>query len=144
MELLLNEAIQIAVNGHKNQKDKFGNPYILHPLRVMNMGRNWQEKILGILHDVIEDCTEYSMEMLVNKGLGKEICDALSLMSRISPDEKYDDYICRIANNPLATAVKLNDLKDNMDITRFSQPITERDMNRLNKYWKAYKKLSNL
>ena len=51
----LERAIEIASVAHKGQFDKAGNDYIGHPLRVMEMGKTENEKIVGVLHDVIED-----------------------------------------------------------------------------------------
>ena len=52
---MLGLAIKIAVNAHEGQTDKGGNPYILHPLRVMMSVESESEKIVAILHDVVED-----------------------------------------------------------------------------------------
>ena len=51
----LERAIEIATQAHKGQLDKAGNEYIGHPLRVMEAGKTTEEKILGVLHDVVED-----------------------------------------------------------------------------------------
>jgi len=40
----LERAIEIAVEAHKGQKDKAGNPYILHPLRLMFQMKTDNEK----------------------------------------------------------------------------------------------------
>ena len=61
-EELLNKAIKIANRAHKGQTDKFGTPYIGHIMRVMNYGKTYDEKIVGVLHDVIEDCPEITYE----------------------------------------------------------------------------------
>ena len=142
-EQLLELAIEMACSGHKNQSDKFGTPYIFHPLRVMQMGKTWDEKIVGILHDVIEDSPLYSIKDLETLGFPPHIVEALVALNRKDESEDYEVLIERIQKNPLATAVKINDLKDNMDLTRFKKPISERDCIRLNKYLKAYQKLTN-
>ena len=54
----LQRAISIAVEAHEGQIDKGGNPYILHPLRVMMSLRTVDEMIVGVLHDVVEDCSD--------------------------------------------------------------------------------------
>ena len=51
----LERAIEIATQAHKGQLDKAGNEYIGHPLRVMEAGKTTEEKILCVLHDVVED-----------------------------------------------------------------------------------------
>ena len=57
-------------------------------------------------------------------------------------NEPYDAFIQRVKTNPLAVAVKINDLTDNMDIRRI-QGITDRDVERLRKYLIAYQELIN-
>nr|WP_200931688.1 HD domain-containing protein [Paenibacillus sp. Leaf72] len=51
----MNKAIEIAAKAHEQQKDKAGHPYILHPLRVMLSLNTEEERIVGVLHDVLED-----------------------------------------------------------------------------------------
>ena len=135
----LERAIEIASESHKGQYDKAGNDYIGHPLRVMDMGRSEEEKIVGVLHDVVED-TDWTFEMLAAEGFSQDIIAALKCVTKISENENYDDFIERVKKNPLAAAVKINDLSDNMDIRRLPY-LSDKDVKRLKKYLKAYKKL---
>ncbi|WP_454976524.1 phosphohydrolase [Capnocytophaga bilenii] len=135
---MLEKAILIATIAHKGQIDKGGAPYIMHLIRVMNAGNTENEKICGILHDLIED-TEWTFEKLKEEGFDDEIIEALQCVTKL-PNENYEEFIARIITNPLAIKIKLNDLKDNMDITRLSF-ISEEDCERLNKYLKAYQLL---
>jgi (p)ppGpp synthase/HD superfamily hydrolase len=135
----LNRAIEIATEAHKGQFDKAGNEYIGHPLRVMEMGKTEDEKIVGVLHDVIED-TSWTFEAIEAEGFSKEIVDALRCVTKLSDNENYDDFIDRVKKNPLAVAVKINDLTDNMDIRRLPY-LSDKDVQRLKKYLKAYKRL---
>ena len=135
----LNRAIEIATEAHKGQFDKSGKDYIGHPLRVMEMGKNEEERIVGVLHDVVED-TPWTFEMLEAEGFSSEIIAALKCVTKISENENYDDFIERVKKNPLAVAVKINDLTDNMDIRRLPY-LSDKDVKRLKKYLKAYKKL---
>ena len=135
----LQRAIEIATEAHKGQFDKSGKDYIGHPLRVMEMGKTEEEKIVGVLHDVIED-TDWTFETLAEEGFSKEVIDALRCVTKLSENENYDDFIERIKKNPLAVAVKINDLSDNMDIRRLPY-LSDKDVKRLKKYLKAYKKL---
>lgn len=135
----LERAIEIATEAHKGQYDKAGNDYIGHPLRVMDMGRTEEEKIVGVLHDVVED-TEWTFAQLAAEGFSQEVIDALQCVTKLSENENYDDFIERVKKNPLATAVKINDLSDNMDIRRLPY-LSDKDVKRLKKYLKAYKKL---
>ena len=135
---MLVKAIQIAVSAHKEQVDKSGQPYILHLIRVMDAGETDQEKICGVLHDLVED-TDWTFEKLEKEGFSEEIISALKCVTK-QENEAYNVFISRIKENPLAIKVKLNDLRDNMDITRLVH-ITKKDRERLNKYLKAYQEL---
>ena len=135
----LQRAIEIATEAHQGQFDKAGNEYIGHPLRVMEMGASEEEKIVGVLHDVVED-TDWTFRMLEAEGFSQEVIAALKCVTKISENENYDDFIERVRKNPLATAVKINDLSDNMDIRRLPY-LSDKDVKRLKKYLKAYKKL---
>ena len=136
----LQRALEIATQAHQGQFDKAGRDYIGHPLRVMEMGKTENEKIVGILHDVIED-TDWTFEMLAEEGFSKEVIDALRCVTKTSENENYDDFIERVTKNPLAVAVKINDLTDNMDIRRLPY-LSDKDVKRLKKYLKAYKRLT--
>ena len=135
----LQRAIEIATEAHKGQFDKSGKDYIGHPLRVMDMGKTEEEKIVGALHDVVED-TQWTFEMLEAEGFSPTIIAALKCVTKVSENENYDDFIERVKKNPLAVAVKINDLSDNMDIRRLPY-LSDKDVKRLKKYLKAYKKL---
>mgnify|MGYP002517468293 FL=1 len=135
----LQRAIEIATEAHKGQFDKSGNDYIGHPLRVMEMGQTEEEKIAGVLHDVVED-SPWTFEALEAEGFSKEIIEAMRCVTKISENENYDAFIDRVRKNPLAIAVKINDLTDNMDIRRLPY-LSDKDVKRLKKYLKAYKKL---
>lgn len=136
---LLRRAIDIAKEAHKGQVDKAGNEYIDHPLRVMIAVHSVSEKIVGVLHDVIED-TDWTFERLEAEGFTAEIIEALKCVTKLSEDEPYDAFIERVKTNPLAMAVKIKDLADNMDIRRLNE-LTEKDFKRLQKYHRAYKEL---
>ena len=136
----LERAIEIATEAHRGQLDKAGEDYIGHPLRVMAMGRSVDEKIVGVLHDVVED-SAWTFEMLEAEGFSAEVIEALRYVTKLSDNEPYDKFIARVKGNPLAVAVKLNDLTDNMDIRRLPY-LSDKDVKRLKKYLKAYKRLT--
>ena len=133
-------ALELAIEKHKNQKDKSGKPYILHPLHVMETVKSDDAKIVAILHDIIED-TDVTEEDLLNAGLSKHIVDAVVMLTR-SRDEDYMDYVKKLSSNPLAKEVKLADLQHNMDLRRLST-LKERDLDRNRKYQIAYHYLIN-
>ena len=53
--ITVEEALRIALKAHEGQKDLDGNPVILHPMAVAVAGRNREEHVAGLLHDVVED-----------------------------------------------------------------------------------------
>jgi len=140
MQHLLEKAISIALAEHKGQKDKGGNPYILHPLRVMLSVETIEEKIVALLHDVIED-SNITIQNLIEEHFPEEILKAIILLTK-KQNQSYEDYILAIKKNSLANKVKLADLKDNMDKKRLLN-ITEKDKARLKKYRYAYKMLNS-
>lgn len=134
----LERAIEIAIEAHRGQRDKAGNDYINHPLRVLAAGKTTNERIVGVLHDVVED-SDWSFERLMNEGFSKEVMDALRYLTH-DPRVSYDQYISHLKDNNLAVIVKLNDLSDNMDIRRLPY-LSDKDVKRLKKYLRAYKQL---
>lgn len=136
---MLQKAIDIATKAHEGQVDKAGQPYIDHPLRVMNMGTTDEEKIVGVLHDVVED-SDWTFEELAAEGFSIEVIEALRSITKLSENEPYDKFIQRVKANSLAAKAKLYDLTDNMDIRRLAY-ISEKDVKRLRKYLKAYRQL---
>jgi len=138
----LQRAIEIAVEAHKGQTDRVGVPYVAHLFSVMDRGKTLEEKIVGVLHDLVED-TSWTLDDLRSEGFTENIIEAVRCITKVTDEEDYDEYIARVKSNPLAVRVKLNDLLDNMNILRYEQ-LTERDLKRLNKYLKVYKELSQL
>ena len=146
----LENAIKIAVEAHAGQVDKGGNPYILHPLRVMLSLDLEEERIVGVLHDVVEDCKGWSWERLKEQGCSDKLIEALKSVSKTPDEEKqfkemddpnkkmdhYLQFIKRAKANKIGRHVKAADIRDNLDISRIDY-ITERDINRLNRYKKA-------
>jgi (p)ppGpp synthase/HD superfamily hydrolase len=135
---LLNKAVKIANRAHRGQTDKFGAPYIGHIMRVMNCGKTYDEKIVGVLHDTIEDCPEITSKYILQEGFQKYIVFAIKFITKSIKNQDYMDFIKQIEKSSLAVAVKINDLMDNMDLKRFTKPLTERDLKRINKYLIAY------
>lgn len=133
-------ALELAVEKHKNQTDKAGNPYILHPLHVMENVNSKEGKIVAILHDIIED-TDITENYLLKIGLSKRIVDAVVALTR-SKDMDYQEYIKNLSSNPLAKEVKLADLEHNMDLKRLPT-LEEKDLERNRKYQIAYHYLIN-
>jgi len=136
---MLERAIEIAVQAHRGQKDRFGAPYILHPLRVMSRVDGPVAKTVAVLHDVVED-TNWTLEDLQAKGFSAEVIEAVDCLTK-REGEPYDALIQRAAGKPLARQVKLADLIDNMDLRRCPE-ITPKDLERLQKYLKGWRTLT--
>lgn len=130
----LEKAIEIAFNAHVGQVDKAGQPYILHPLRLMLQFLNEEERIVAVLHDVVED-SELTIDDLSVRGFSKSVVLAIECLSK-KESENYNDFILRLSKNKLATKIKIEDLKDNLDITRI-ECIREKDLSRVGKYHRA-------
>jgi len=137
----LDKAIQLACHAHAGQRDKAGQPYILHPLRLMFTQTSTTEKITAVLHDVVED-SEVSLHDLSAHGFSQAIIDALDCLTR-KRGETYENFIQRIAQNPLATRIKIADLNDNIDVTRLDK-LTEKDLARIQKYHQSLSFLMRL
>jgi (p)ppGpp synthase/HD superfamily hydrolase len=135
----LGRAVAIASEAHQSQTDKAGAPYILHPLRVMQRMETEAEKIVAILHDVVED-TDWTIERLRAEAFSEEVLTAINCLTK-SDGESYDDFILRASSNSLARKVKLADLEDNMDIRRIGE-LTEKDIQRIQKYHRVWQMLT--
>lgn len=135
---MLNDAIKLATMAHAGQVDKAGEPYILHPLRVMLACNSEQERIVAVLHDVVED-SDYTLTDIACE-FGSEIADALECLTK-RKGERYADFIQRVRGNDLAVGVKIADLNDNMNMDRLPKPLTEADHLRYEKYRDAYRVL---
>ncbi|MCM3143020.1 MULTISPECIES: HD domain-containing protein [Brevibacillus] len=134
----LEKAIVIATNAHTGQLDKGGNPYILHPLRIMMKMPSKESMIVAVLHDVLED-TEVTKEDLFQAGFSNEIVEAVLAVTR-DEDETYMEFVKRAKRNPIARLVKLADLEDNCDLSRIPDP-KPKDHERLLLYKEAIKEL---
>ena len=140
-KLYLDRAIELAKQHHEGQTDKAGKPYIEHPLRVMNQVESEEEKIVAVLHDIVED-TDISLDDLRSEGFSEEVVSAVECLTK-QDGENYDSYIERISFNSLAVKIKLADLEDNSDLTRLPE-VTDKDLERIEKYDKALEKLTRL
>ncbi|RXZ77995.1 GTP pyrophosphokinase [Paenibacillaceae bacterium] len=131
----LTKAITLATGMHDGQYDKGGNPYILHPLRLMLKCETEEERIVALLHDIVED-TEITLEYLQSLNLfSNKVVDAIDCLTR-RKSEKYDEFIYRVKTNELATKIKILDIEDNMDVSRLIE-FTVKDKERMKKYGAA-------
>lgn len=112
----LEKAMEICLHYHKGQKDKGGQPYILHPIRIMLKCKDDEERILALIHDVLED-TDCPFSTFTNNSFPSKISTALIAITK-TDTETYKEYIERVAKNDLAKRVKILDIKDNLDPER--------------------------
>ena len=127
----LKRAIEIAKNAHAGQFDKAGKPYIFHPVRVMQRVDNEFEKMVAVLHDVVED-TSVTLEDLQREGFLPDVVQAIDALTKRAGESRLD-AAKRAAAHPLARVVKLADNSENMDLSRILNP-TARDYERLREY----------
>ena len=134
------KALKLCFEAHKDQVDKSGMPYVFHPFHLAEQMNDEVTTIVALLHDVVED-TSYTLKDLENMGFGKDIIDALALLTH-DLDVPYMDYVLKIKANPIAKAVKLADLKHNSDVSRLDV-VDEKAILRKEKYLKAMELLNS-
>ncbi|MBF0127045.1 MAG: GTP pyrophosphokinase [Magnetococcales bacterium] len=138
----LEKAIAVAVQAHQGQVDKSGVPYILHPLRLMLRLEQDEERIIAVLHDVVED-TPVTFAELERMGFSPAVMETLDRLTH-RKEESYDAYLQKILPHPVARKIKMLDLEDNMDIRRLDHQCMDSDWARLKKYRSAWALLQGL
>jgi (p)ppGpp synthase/HD superfamily hydrolase len=128
------KALKLALEIHTGQVDKAGKPYILHPLRLMSKFSTDDEMITALMHDDVED-GDITLADLEELGFNKYVVSAIDCLTK-RDNESYEAFISRINQNSLAKKIKIEDLKDNMDLTRLDS-ISDKDIARVKKYHKA-------
>jgi (p)ppGpp synthase/HD superfamily hydrolase len=135
----LEKAIQIAAQAHAGQKDKFGAPYVLHPLRMMMRMESETAMMAAVLHDVVED-SDWTLERLRGEGFSEEVLQAVDCLTNRN-GESYDEFIARVETNAIARQVKIADLEDNMNVKRIGE-MSPKDLARIEKYHRAWRALT--
>lgn len=141
---MLNKMIVLATIGHAEQFDKGGNPYILHPLKVMYKLKSDDEELncIAVGHDLIED-TETTYTELRNSGISERVIEGIRALTKV-PGETLSEYKARVFANRDAMLVKKEDLRTNSDLRRL-KGISEKDIERMTKYqiffWEIQQKL---
>jgi len=138
-------ALDLISKYHEGQKDIGGEPYLLHLYTVSDNIFSWNTdglnrgKVVGLLHDIMEDCgvTESDLSLA---GISNETIRIVKILTHDKSDT-YADYIIKISQDPIATLVKIEDLKHNMDITRLKK-LDNNAIKRLRKYFYSYKFLT--
>lgn len=143
MTATLEDALILAADKHRGQRDKAGAPYILHPLRVMHslgFDATTEERIAAALHDVVED-SDVTLDELRRRGFSEAVVRAVdSLTKRPEEEQDYFAAIRRAGADPIGRKVKIADLTDNLDLSRMKSP-SERDHARIERYRKALEML---
>lgn len=133
---LTKKALKLCFKAHKDQVDKTDIPYVFHPFHLAEQMTDEITTVCALLHDVVED-TDYTLADLAEMGFPKEVTDALALLTH-DPAVPYMDYVAAVAQNPVARAVKIADLKHNSDLTRMEpSQIDEWAIKRNEKYKRA-------
>lgn len=143
-DIFLEYAIKVAVEAHSGQFDRGGTPYILHPLAVMQMVDSNESEVrqIAVMHDVIEDCKDFTYKKLKDIGFSDRVIEGLRCITKV-PGEDYDDYLARVSTNRDTVLVKLADLRHNSDIRRL-KGVSEKDIARTAKYFESYLKLKSI
>ena len=135
------KAIKIMYDAHKDQVDKAGMPYVLHPIHVAEQMQDEDRTIVALLHDVVED-TNMTFEKLTEYGFSSNVIESLKLLTH-SNDVGYFEYVKEIGTNPISTSVKLADLRHNSDLSRLDV-VTDEDLKRVQKYQKCINYLESM
>lgn len=136
---LTKKAMKVCFEAHKDQLDKTGLPYVFHPFHLAEQMDDEISTVCALLHDVVED-TDTTLEDLGSMGFPKEALEALALLTH-APEVPYMDYVREISRNPIATKVKIADLKHNSDVTRLDF-VDEWALKRNQKYSEALRILT--
>jgi (p)ppGpp synthase/HD superfamily hydrolase len=129
---LIVKAHQLATEAHQGQVDQGGHPYILHLEAVANLVSTVEEKVVALLHDIVED-TAITLQDLA-KVFSDDIVQAVDAMTKREATERFLDYLKRAKANPIAKVVKIADMIHNSDLTRLPFSPREEDMQREEKY----------
>ena len=132
------KALKLCFEAHKEQLDQSGMPYVFHPFHVAEQMTDELSTVTALLHDVVED-TPYTLEDLRQMGFPEPVLAALALLTH-GEDVPYLDYVAQIKANPIARAVKLAELRHNLDLSRLSQ-VDAAALERVEKYKKAMEML---
>src|SRR6266566_1047912 len=112
----LEDVLELVIDAHYGQKDKVGDPYISHVLRVavkMTGIDNTTSTVVALLHDIVED-TYITLDSLTNDLLLPDnIVLAVDLLTHKDTDS-YEEYILKCKSDPLSKKVKIADLEDHL------------------------------
>ena len=134
----LDDALRVAAQAHRSQKDRYGSPFILHPIRVMLRLSGDKERIVALLHDVVER-TPWTLADLRREGFSEDVVAAVDLLTK-REGEAYLEYIVRVRADPLAARIKQADLLDHIETLR-GRELDARESGRMERYHEALRVL---
>ena len=136
---MLEKALLLIETYFKGKVDKAGKPYTNHLIAVSEQVDSEEDKIVALLHDIIED-TDISIEEL-NRVIPMKLIERILLLTH-DPKCTYDEYITNILDcgDIHVIRIKMADMWHNMDLSRLDI-ITTKDLQRFKKYRDYYKKL---
>ena len=134
---MIEKALKLILTHHEGQTDRAGKPYVLHPITVMTYVETDVEKVVALLHDIVED-TDVTLDH-VREIFGDTVAEAVGLLTHLEGDT-YTQYVEKLAYHPIARKVKMADMKHNMDISRIPYP-KQKDFDRVRKYEKKLRYL---
>lgn len=116
---MLQKAIDFATKTLQGINDCSGKPMIEHALCMVDRVDTQDEKIIAVLHDVVEEggC---SFQELKKEGFSQTVLEGVDVLTR-RPNMKYFDYIDDISTNAMAARVKLAELAENKDQDRVNK-----------------------
>lgn len=139
---MLGKMLVLTTNAHAGQFDRGGNPYILHPLKVMHYLKTDDEELMCIAlgHDVVED-TGTTYQQLREAGMSERVIDGIRALTKV-PGQTYDEYKQCVFANVDAMRVKMADLRHNTDIRRL-KGVSEKDIARMAKYHQFFMEIKS-
>ncbi len=136
---IIEKSLSIALEAHKGQRDKAGESYILHPLRIAHNFSDPEYIATALLHDVIED-SDYTEQKLLGEGIPSQVVEAVKALTKPKGVD-YMQYLQGVKANEIARQVKLKDIEDNLNVLRLESLDVE-DLERVERYHKAHRYLS--
>lgn len=145
--MCLEAMVNLIAVYHRKQKDKGGQPYMLHPIYIMmellkKYPGDYELAAIGAGHDLLEDTT-VTPEQMRSVGITERVIAGIQTMTKIK-GENPEEYLTRLMLNWDTVRVKLEDLKHNMDVLRIKRELSDKDLQRINKYRRMHHVLSQI